>query len=55
LPTLREASYIPSPSPQGEATVYTQVIESSQASGEPPPSPQYWGNQTAQSPPALGA
>jgi ATPase family associated with various cellular activities (AAA) len=28
------------------STVYTQVIESSQPSGEPPPSPQFWGSKT---------
>jgi ribosome biogenesis GTPase / thiamine phosphate phosphatase len=33
-----------------KATVYTQVIESSQIPGEPPPSPQFWGgNATAAS------
>jgi serine-type D-Ala-D-Ala carboxypeptidase/endopeptidase (penicillin-binding protein 4) len=40
---LGSRSAISSP---GRATVYTQVIESSQTSGEPPPGPQCWGNQT---------
>jgi hypothetical protein len=34
--------------------VCTQVIESGQTANEQPPSPQFWGSQTIQSPPELG-
>jgi hypothetical protein len=34
--------------------VYTQVIEAGQITDEPPPSPQFWGSKTTQSPPELG-
>jgi hypothetical protein len=37
-----------------QATVCTQVIESSQITGEQPPSPQFWGSKAIQSPPELG-